>query len=276
VTFRIDHPVRLSAIHTYACHSIGCFPLSCIRFHSSPDDSGTICRQWYNGSVHQSKEGTLNGIKRLMCAAICFAACSNPTTPSENTHEWEDYEWVPCADLFSDPCSVLCSVSGDSLYIMVTQVADTTEWYRCQMPDLVTFNVYSGEHFGEDYYVDGNRAMTVSGSLLTDDFFEYYSPYGLSDGRLGESIPYQPDTALGGVNNVHAVFFGEVDGDSTLVYRKAFSTGDSQWDLTLAHDSTFQVMVYLQWGEPGDSLCFFANSGMMPVFLGSSEICVHG
>ena len=150
---------------------------------------------------------------------------------------------------------------------MVTQVADTTDWYRCRMPDLVIFNVFSDKFFGEDYLVDGNHAMIVSGSLVTDDFYEYYSPYGLSDGRLGESIPYQPDTALGGVNDVHAVFFGEVDGDSTLVYRKAFSTGDSAWDLTLAHDSTFQVMVYLQWGEPEDSLFFFAMSDVMPVYL---------
>ncbi len=67
--------------------------------------------------------------------------------------------------------------------------------------------------------MDGNLAMTFSGSLTTDDRYEYYYPYGFSDRELGESIPYQPDTALGGVNDVHAVFFGEFNGDSTLVYR---------------------------------------------------------
>ncbi|GEM_PF-3254515 len=209
----------------------------------------------------------MKGTKWVMCAAFLAAACSNPTTPSETPHEWEDYEWVPCADFFTYPCSVLCSVSGDSLYIMVTQKADTTDWFRCQMPDLVSFNLISDGLYGMDFYVDGNKAMTVSGSLLTDDWYEYYYPYGLSDCMLGEPIPYQPDTALGGVNNVHAVFFGELNGDSTLVYRKAFSTGDSQWDLTLAHDSTFQVMVYLQWGEPYDSLEFYMISDPMPVYL---------
>jgi len=209
----------------------------------------------------------LNGIKRMLYAALLAASCSSPTTPSENPHEWEDYEWVPCADLYTDPCSVLCSVSGDSLYIMVTQEADTTDWFRCNMPDLVEFSVISEGLYGEDYYVDGNLAMTFPGSLTTDDWYEYYYPYGFSDSELGESIPYQPDTALGGVNDVHAVFFGEFNGDSTLVYRKAFFTGDSRWDLTLAHDSTFLVMVYLQWGEPGDSLFFFDMSDPMPVFL---------
>jgi hypothetical protein len=209
----------------------------------------------------------LNGIKRILYAALLAASCSNPTTPSETPHEWEDFEWVPCAEFFTVPCSVFCSVSGDSLYIMVKQEADTTKWCSCRMPDQITFNVFSERFLGEDYHVDGNRAMIVSGSLVTDDFYEYYSPYGLYDGQSGESIPYQPDTALGGVNDVHAVFFGEADGDSTLVYRKAFSTGDSQFDMTLAHDSTFQVMVNLQWGEPGDSLFFFVMSDLTPFYL---------
>ncbi len=85
----------------------------------------------------------MNGIKRMLYAALLAASCSSPTTPSENPNEWEDYEWVPCADLYTDPCSVLCSVSGDSLYIMVTQEADTTDWFRCNMPDLVEFRVIS-------------------------------------------------------------------------------------------------------------------------------------
>ncbi|MFO7626374.1 MAG: hypothetical protein R6V62_03850 [Candidatus Fermentibacteraceae bacterium] len=209
----------------------------------------------------------MNGIKRVIFAAFFAAACSNPTNPSNDPNEWESYEWVPCTNFFTYPCSVLCSVSGDSLYIMVTQEADTTNWYSCRMPDQVTFNVFSDGLYGEDYHVDGNRAMIVSGSLVTNDWYEYHYPYGLCDGKLGEPIPYQLDTALGGVNNVQAVFFGEVDGDSTLVYRKAFFTGDSQWDLTLVHDSTFQVSVYLQWGEPGDSLFFFIYSYPMPVYL---------
>lgn len=206
----------------------------------------------------------MNHKAAILCAALFAAGCGTPASPSGNTREWENYEWFQITNLPVNVFSVLYSVNGDSLYMMVKQVADTT---GCRMPDLVSFDVYTKGSFEQDYHRDGNRALMVSGAPETDDWYEYFYPYGLGDGTTAESIPFQPDTALGRSNDVHAVFFGEVAGDSVLVFRKAFCTGDPQCDATLVHDSTYEVGVLLQWGEPGDSLFFFTQSSPMPVHL---------
>lgn len=112
------------------------------------------------------------------------------------------------------------------------------------MPDIVSFDILYPST-PDPYQRDGIRALTSTGLLITDDWYAYYDPYGLSR----DSIDYQRDIPLGGLNDVTGVFLGELNGDSTVVYRRALRTPDIEHDESLITDSSYTVFLYLQWGE---------------------------
>ncbi len=183
---------------------------------------------------------------------VCVIACDSGTSPEQISYFWEDLNWVSIEGFSAQYCDVFFAVQNDSLYVMGVQVADTSDYYKCNFPDLVSINIYDEIDF-EEYTIDGNTAHTADSELSTDDWFG------------SENTNFQTDASLGGTNDVIGIFLGEVNGDSTVVFRKATVTGDFEYDTRLLSDSTFGLEAYLQWGDPGDSLFFNTVSDINPV-----------
>ena len=195
----------------------------------------------------------------LVFTILLAQGCGSTTGPTSEIHFWNDFDWIPHVGNHTNYVNVSYTVNNDSLYIIVSQTADTSHFTTSNMPDVVSFDVLYFD-YTDSYHRDANRAISSSGVLQTDDWYEYYYPYGLGKVATGEPIPLQPDDSLGGVNNVEGVYFGVWNGDSTIVYRKPFQTNDSEWDITLEHDSTFSSQMILIWGEIGDPDWFVVYS----------------
>jgi hypothetical protein len=189
----------------------------------------------------------------IVClATLLVIGCGNSTGPAEESYSWEQYEWTPVDRYNSDACQISYTIRNDSIYIIGVQEADTSHYCRCNMPDIVSFEVLLDGQYPDSYHRDGTMALTAAGSLQTDDWYEYYYPYGLGKESLEQSIPNQPDTSLAGVNDVVGVFWGELNGDSTVVFRKSLVTNDLDVDIPLEIGETYGVCIYLQWNSPGD------------------------
>jgi len=199
------------------------------------------------------KESVMKCFNLISILLLLVLGCgNNSTSPVQESYAWEEFSWIPIESELSQCCQVSYAVHNDSIYVMGVQVADTSSYYRSNMPDIVSFDTLVNGEYAESYRRDGTRALTTNGSISTDDWYEYYYPYGLGKESLEQSIPNQPDTSLGGTNDVSGIFLGELNGDSTVVFRKAMVTGDTEYDIPVLTDSTYGVCVYLQWGFPGD------------------------
>ncbi|OPL18442.1 MAG: hypothetical protein AVO35_03685 [Candidatus Aegiribacteria sp. MLS_C] len=189
-------------------------------------------------------------------------ACGDSTGPVPEHHYWEDLSWNLVDEWFAGILEISYAVSGDSIYFMAVQPRELPGRWTEDMPDVVSLDVIYNDH-PESHVLDASRMITYTGQLETDDWYEYWYPYGKGDVPLQQSIPLQPDDSLGGTNNVDAVFWGIHEGDSTMVCRKPLNTRDT-WDLRLVTDSTFFCTLTLIWGQPGDSVYFYEDE--WPVF----------
>lgn len=183
----------------------------------------------------------------LVLLWLVVLGCGNTTGPAEEVHAWESFDWILVADMLSDYYEISYATHGDSIFVVLVQKADTSSYFTSNLPDIISLDIlYPNDP--EPYQIDGIRALTATGLLLTDDWYAYDDPFGLGNDPK-ESIPFQPDTSLGGSNDVRGVFLGQVNNDSTVVFRRALRTVDIQHDAVLLHDSTYSARIYLQWGE---------------------------
>ena len=213
------------------------------------------------------RETAMRKIGILVFTTLLAQGCGSTTGPAAETHFWNEFDWISYVGYHTNFVNVSYAVNNDSLYIMVSQTADTSYYVKCNMPDVVSFDVLYFD-YTFSYHRDANRAISSSGVLQTADWYEYYYPYGLGKVTTAESIPLQPDDSLGGINNVEGVYFGVWNGDSTIVYRKPFQTNDSEWDITLEHDSTFSSEIILIWGEIGEPDWYIYNGEeIIPIIL---------
>ena len=194
--------------------------------------------------------------KIMISAAVLLMAlaCGGTTGPVAQQQFWEDYQWIPVQMSYQGYIDVSYAIEGDSVYFLAAQNPDTSSYFKCHFPDVVSIDILNCQSmypFFESRVLDGNRAVTLSGILETDDWYEYWYPFGLDDGGRQESIPLQPDDSLGGSNHVRGVFYGLHDGDSTVVFRKPLHSRDN-WDMDLVSDSTYYGTLLLIWGQPGD------------------------
>lgn len=181
---------------------------------------------------------------------VLLGCGTGSTGPVQESYPWEDFAWVQFEGRPGMYCRVSWAIQSDSLYLMGVQSADTSGYYSSNMPDIVGVDIYLEAGYYNTYYRDGIRAVTTSGSPVTDDWYEYYYPYGRN--QLEQSIPYQPDIQLGGSNDVIGVYQGVLNGDTTVVFRKALTTGDPGYDIPIQTGSVYGAAIYLQWGEPGE------------------------
>ena len=116
----------------------------------------------------------------MLCFAILIIGCGDTTGPEQESYPWQDYQWIPVEGQFSRNCQVSYAVHGDSIYIIGVQEADTSHYCTWNMPDIVSFEILLEGEYPDIYTRDGTRALTSGGSLSTDDWYEYYYPYGLA------------------------------------------------------------------------------------------------
>lgn len=190
------------------------------------------------------------------------AACGDSTGPVPEHHYWEDLSWKHVDEYFAGLVEISYAVSGDSIYFMASSPRESSSRWSSGMPDVVSLDVLYYD-YPESYVLDASRMIKYSGQLETDDWYEYWYPYGKGDAPLQQSIPLQPDDSLGGTNNVDGVFWGVHEGDSTMVCRKLLNTRDT-WDIRLVTDSTFFCTLTLIWGQPGDSVYIYEDE--WPIF----------
>lgn len=175
----------------------------------------------------------------MLVVLSCGNGATGPGDPEEDPPFWSDYNWISYVfQCYPFSLSAGYAIRVDSIYFMMQPCSSY------MLPESIGVGfVTTIDSLPPDCWVmDLAVAFRSFSAIQIDDYYQFEYPYWLSNGPMLEPVPLTSDSALGGLNNVIPVFYGEYDGDTTIIVRKLLNTLDP-WDLELVPGSSYWMQL---------------------------------